>query len=131
MTNYNDPYNNTYKDEYKHPATGRRFHLNDHTGKAVWLEPPPKPGSEPPPPKKKRKVFLWFFLVVQALFLAWVVSGVSRRGGTINCDSLSASECAAARNAGEGVGIGLLVLTWIAADVVLGLTYALYRLTHR
>ena len=31
--------------------------------------------AEAPNPRKKRRVFMWFFLAVQALFLAWIIVG--------------------------------------------------------
>lgn len=71
-------------------------------------------------PRKKR-VFLWFFLAVQAIFVLWLVVGLSTAdtGGD------------AAAEAGTAIGAALIVTLWAVVDFILGVTYAIYRLARR
>lgn len=79
-------------------------------------------------PRKRRHVFRWFFLAVQALFLIWIIAGVS--GSADNCagevgDMLDA--CQAGTAVGAGIGVGLIIFLWAAVDVILGVTYLIVR----
>lgn len=79
------------------------------------LAPPPSPA------KKKHRVFLWFFLAVQALFVLWLIVGLStaNTGGD------------AAKEAGTAIGAALVFGLWVGVDFILGLTYGIYRLATR
>lgn len=72
------------------------------------------------PPVKKRRVFLWFFLAVQALFVLWLVVGLS-----------TANPQGDAEEVGTAIGAGIIVAVWVAVDFILGLTYLIYRLARR
>ena len=71
--------------------------------------------------RKPRRIFMWFFLAVQAIFIAWLVSGiVSVSHGT--CDpSLTANACTATKEIGGGIGAALIIGLWVAVDVILGI----------
>lgn len=72
-------------------------------------------------PAKRHRIFMWFFLVVQLLFAAWVIAGIA--SGSENTTD--------AENAGTAIGVGLLVLLWFFVDCFLGVGYAVYRLARR
>jgi hypothetical protein len=91
---------------------------------------------EPPqqPPRRKRRIFIWVFLAVQALFVIWIIAGAaSGHSAAVNCHDryLTHSECASAANAGTAIGAGLVVLLWAVADVILGVSYGVWRLARR
>lgn len=120
----------------------------------------PRPGAyQYPPthayqkPRRRRRVFLWVFLAVQALFVAWLVTGLA----TVHTGPTSAqlaSECfnhnwfplfksqadcvthygnalQEAGNVGKGIGAALIVAAWVAVDLILGISYAIYRVTRK
>lgn len=68
----------------------------------------------------KRHAFLLFFLVVQTLFLVWTVSALS---GTGSSDGAEA--------AGSAIAGGIIFLLWGLADIILGVTYGVYKLATR
>jgi len=97
-------------------------------------------------PCKRRKIFLWFFLAVQAIFLIWIITGVSSAGGSINSDAvaycnanqnayISFANCVSDYGGGEkvgtAIGAGLVITIWVVVDFLIGLTYGIYRLVTR
>ena len=79
-------------------------------------------------PKKKRHVFRWVFLAIQALFLIWIVSGVS--GASDNCAGRTGQaleSCQAGTAVGAGIGVFMIVFLWVAVDVILGVGYLIFR----
>lgn len=82
-------------------------------------------------PKKKRRIFLWFFLAVQALFIIWLITGLTASGDTSSCGSLSAQACKDAQNVGTGIGAALIVILWVVVDFLIALVYGVYRLARR
>jgi hypothetical protein len=98
-----------------------------------------------PPPRKRRRVFLWVFLAVQVLFLIWVIGGAASAGGIHSqavayCHAhpssyVSFAECVSAYGgggkAGAAIGVGIIVALWVAADIILGIGYGVYRLARR
>jgi len=103
-------------------------------------------------PRKKRRVFLWVFLGIQALFLAWVIYGASI--STAPPPSQVASACfhhawwplfksqadcvthyggalTSAGDIGKGLGIAAVIVFWTVVDIILGITYGVYRLSTR
>lgn len=80
-------------------------------------------------PRKHRRIFPWVFLLIQVLFLVWIITGTA--SGHANCGSLDAQTCANATNAGKAIGAGLIIALWVAVDVILGVTYAIFRMTRR
>ncbi|WP_258939317.1 hypothetical protein [Actinomadura luteofluorescens] len=79
----------------------------------------PKPGTEPA--RRKHRVFPWIFLAVQIGFLIWVIAGAQAN----DCNGDQACE------AGTTIGVGLIIALWVAADIILGLTYLVFRLFKR
>ena len=97
-------------------------------------------------PWKPRRVFLWVFLVIQAAFIAWIITGASTGGGinasvVAQCHTQAAgmnmtqAQCVSylggASKAGTAVGVGLIVVLWVVVDFLVGLTYGIYRLVRR
>lgn len=80
------------------------------------------------------RVYPWVFLVVQLIFTAWTFvawvrsfsyaadkcSGVSSFGGVNEL-------CIAAVSAGSTIGIALVIGLWVAADVILGTAYLVFK----
>ncbi|MER5307563.1 hypothetical protein ABT034_07215 [Streptomyces sp. NPDC002773] len=94
-------------------------------------QPPASPATGTPP-RKKARVFLWVFLAIQVLFLLWAILGASSGAGTPDdCGTLDQKTCNDAESAGTAIGVGLLILLWAAVDVILGVSYAIYRLAKR
>jgi len=86
----------------------------------------------PPKTKKKRSKFMIAFLLIQGLFLLWVVGGLMSASGTPDdCGTLSAELCNGAETVGTAIGLVLVVMLWVAVDFIVGVTYAIYRLAKR
>ncbi|MFE6223057.1 hypothetical protein [Streptomyces sp. NPDC057854] len=83
-------------------------------------------------PRKPRRVFLWVFLAIQALFLLLVILGASSGAGAPeDCGTLARETCNDAESAGTAIGVGILIALWAAVDLILGVTYAIYRVSRR
>ncbi|HEY1920932.1 MAG TPA: hypothetical protein VGH27_35630 [Streptosporangiaceae bacterium] len=116
----------------------------------------PPPGWQPAPmarPRKKRRVFLWVFLTIQALFIVWLVvrlatvhTGATQAQLTSACYHhhwwpvyRSQATCVThfdalmndTSNTGKALGAGLIVLFWVIVDIILGISYGVYRLATR
>ena len=59
----------------------------------------------------RRHLFLWFFLVVQVIFIAWLIVGI-----TGNASALHTT----AGQVGTTIGAGLVFGLWVGVDVILG-----------
>ncbi|SFS65271.1 hypothetical protein [Saccharopolyspora flava] len=59
------------------------------------------------------RVFTWVILVINAIFLVWVIGGIASRP---NPDDPAA-------NVGTAIGVGLVIGLWVAADVILGILW--------
>lgn len=97
------------------------------------------------PPRKRRRVFPWVFLAIQVLFVIWVVAGAAS-GGSIHSDAaaychahpnqyISFSQCVSdyggGAKVGAAIGVGLVVVLWAVVDIILGISYGIYRLARR
>jgi Protein of unknown function (DUF2510) len=105
-------------------------------------------------PRKRRRVFLWVFLAIQALFIIWIIFGLHSAAGSSNPAADAARYCANgqwyplfksqadctqhyggaladAKDAGTAIGVGLVIALWVAVDVILGISYGIYRLARR
>ncbi|WP_327402407.1 hypothetical protein OG194_21250 [Streptomyces sp. NBC_01288] len=96
---------------------------------------PPYQRQAAPLPRKRHRVFFWVFLSVQILFLIWVITGAASGSGTPDsCQGMTGDAlktCNDAGNVGTAIGVGLIIGLWAAADVILGITYMVYRLASR
>lgn len=112
-----------------------------------------------PPPKKKnhfrRHLFLYFFLFMQAVFLAWVIAGAAGTSGSgAEAHAQAVRDCAgngwqglyssysdcvaklgdtynAASDTGKGIGAGLVIALWAAFDIVTLLIRLVVLLSRR
>jgi hypothetical protein len=75
------------------------------------------------PVKRKVRVFTWVILVVNALFLVWLIAETIHIRNT-TCDHADLS-CDPAKAVGGGVGTIMIITLWIAAGVVLGVPWLL------
>ncbi|WP_195911121.1 hypothetical protein [Streptomyces kaniharaensis] len=81
-------------------------------------------------------MFFWIFLAVQALFVIWIIAGTvsSTKSASRSCAGLTGQDftnCISAGHAGTTIGIGLIIGLWAAVDIILGITYLIYRLSRR
>ncbi|MFE6766450.1 hypothetical protein [Streptomyces sp. NPDC057689] len=92
--------------------------------------------AQPPvsgPARKHHRIFLWVFLAVQALFLVWIIVGAGSNDDS-SCKGMTGDAlrtCQDAGDAGTVIGVGLLIGLWVAVDLILGITYGVYRLARR
>lgn len=83
-------------------------------------------------PKKKKRVFMWVYLLINVLFLVWVIAGASSGAGQpTDCGGLDAQTCNDASDAGTAIGVALIVVFWAIVDVILALGYVVVRLARR
>ena len=114
------------------------------------MNPSPPPYAQPypqpaPAPRRRRRVFPWVFLAIQALFVIWVIAGAAS-GGSIHSEAvaychahpdqfLPFSQCVSdygtGSKAGAAIGIGIIVVFWAVVDVILGVSYGIWRLARR
>jgi len=104
----------------------------------TWQTPgyTPAPVPMPQPARRRSRVFMFVFLGIQVLFLALIISAAhgSHNQSVANCatqTALSAKDCQSASDAGTAIGVGLLVAFWAAVDVIIGITYAVVRVSRR
>lgn len=114
---------------YKQPVTDQT--LKVPIERTPVTQPTPYPAANEPTasPKKKRHIFRWFFLAVQLLFLAWIIFGVGGAAAE-NCDGETGAAleaCQAGTAVGASIGAGLIIGLWVAVDIILGLTYLIFR----
>ncbi|WP_234338297.1 hypothetical protein [Streptomyces sp. NRRL F-5727] len=77
-------------------------------------------------------MFLWVFLAIQVIFLIWIIVGVASGSGTPDdCGTLDRQTCNDAESVGTAIGVGAIIFLWAAVDIVLGVTYAIYRFARR
>ena len=99
----------------------------------VWIPPYAEGRPVPSEPRRKKRVFLWTFLVIQVLFLIWIITGVASTGST-PADTggvLTPEEANSARDAGAAIGVLLIVGLWAVVDLILGITWAVVKLARR
>jgi hypothetical protein len=105
------------------------------------------------PRRRNRRVFMWVFLVIQVIFLVWIIAGVATaHTGPTHAQLVqgcynhnwyplfkSQADCVkhyggalnTAGEAGTAIGVGLVIALWVAVDVILGISYGIYRLASR
>lgn len=80
--------------------------------------------------KHVKHPFLWFFLAVQAVFLLWLVLGVSK-GASTPTHCADAHVCDTARQVGAAIGAGVIIALWAAVDIILGIGYAVVHVSRK
>jgi len=72
---------------------------------------------------------------VQIVFLLWVILGANSGSGTpAECRGLTGQDlqnCKDAGNVGTTIGVGLIIALWAAVDIILGISYFVFRLGSR
>src|ERR1700761_8401369 len=81
----------------------------------------------PQKPRKRRRIFLWFFLAVQAIFLIWIIAGAQAN----HCSAQGSVSANGACTAGTAIGVVLIIGLWVAVDVILGISYIIFRRSTR
>ena len=90
-------------------------------------------------------MFLWVFLAIQALFVIWVIA-TAASGGSIHSEAVAychahpdrylpfaqcVSDYGGGAKAGTAIGAGLIIVLWAVADIILGVSYGVWRLARR
>ncbi|MGW4892284.1 hypothetical protein ACWEQL_08450 [Kitasatospora sp. NPDC004240] len=75
-------------------------------------------------------------MAVQALFVIWIIAGVNNASDSTSkdCSGLTGQAlktCQDAGSVGTAIGVGLVIGLWAAVDIILGITYLIYRLNRR
>jgi len=106
---------------------------------------PPQQAHQPVTPRRRRRVFLWVFLAIQALFVIWVIAGLAGGSG-IHSEAVAychahpdrylpfaqcVSDYGGGAKAGTAIGAGLIIVLWAVADIILGVSYGVWRLARR
>jgi hypothetical protein len=93
-----------------------------------------QPGYDRPAvrnPLPKWRVFRWLFLAIQGGFVAWIITGLidpSSSHAQKACGTdLFAQACKDGYSVGRGVAVAIIVAIWVAVDVILGMTYLVWR----
>lgn len=77
------------------------------------------------------RIFTWVILVINVLFLIWVVTGaVSSSNAVAACHAdqyLSKDDCQSATGFGSIIGLGLIVAFWVAVDFICGILWLITR----
>ena len=71
---------------------------------------------------------MWVILAINALFLWWIISGLSNAAD--NCADLrgqALEDCQTATGIGAGIGIIFIIFLWAMVDVILGVLYIVTR----
>ena len=91
----------------------------------------------PAKPKKKKRIFMWFFLAVQALFILWLVVGLTTADPAAQCatevfnEYYTKEDCMLAAEAGTGIGAGLIFVFWLIVNTLLLMVWAVTKLARR
>ncbi|HKR51532.1 MAG TPA: hypothetical protein VJT72_18515 [Pseudonocardiaceae bacterium] len=78
--------------------------------------------------------FPWVFLAVQVIFIVWIILGINSAGDSNDCSGLTGDALKACRDAGDvgtTIGVGLVIGLWAAVDIILGISYLVFRLGRR
>lgn len=114
------------------------------------------PSNAPPvPAKRRRRIFPWLFLLANAAFLIWLITGLastSNSGAEAHTQAIaqcsgnqwqglfnSYQDCVthfgnglnAAGDIGKGIAAGVIIALWVAFDVIVGGIYLIFRLATR
>jgi hypothetical protein len=70
----------------------------------------------------KFRVFTWVIVVINTLFLVWVISGIAGNVNNPNC-TVNTTAC----QIGTGIGVFLIFMLWIVVDFILGILWLVTR----
>lgn len=70
----------------------------------------------------KFRIFTWVILVINALFVAWIISGIAGNANNPSCTA-NATAC----QVGTGIGVFLILVLWIFIDFILGVLWLITR----
>jgi hypothetical protein len=74
----------------------------------------------------------WVVLVVQALFVIWLVAGVNAASSGSDCSASSYRDsCEAGQTIGTGIAIGIVIFLWALVDVILGVVWLVTNKSKR
>lgn len=76
--------------------------------------------------------FTWIIVVINVLFLAWVISAGGAAAG--NCEGLTGADldaCQVGTGIGATLGIGVIIFFWALIDVILGVVWLVTRSGRR
>lgn len=97
-------------------------------GDASQGAPLPPRGHGMTPPKPKHRKFTWVILIINLLFLIWIITGVaSGSGNASHCGTLSQQVCNDASHVGTAIGAVLILVFWAIVDVILGILWLVTR----
>lgn len=74
------------------------------------------------------RIFTYVILVVNLIFLIWIITGASSGDDKKNCSGLTAQQCHDANTVGKGIGVALIIILWVIIDVILAI---LWLITNR
>lgn len=97
--------------------------------------PRPEVATDPtrnhPKKKMRYKGFIITFLVIQALFVLWLITGIHAAQSGATCEPpLTAQDCKDATDVGTTIGAGLIIGLWFFVDFLLGLGLSIYHLAR-
>lgn len=89
--------------------------------------------SAAPPATAKRgmRKFSWVIIIVNVIFLAWVIAGIASAGHGTNCGTLDQETCDAAQGIGATIGVGIIFLLWAFVDFILLVLWLITRPRQR
>jgi hypothetical protein len=74
----------------------------------------------------------WFILVVQGLFIWWLIAGMSNVSQqSAECANQAYTDaCKTGTAIGASIGIGMIIFLWALIDVILGVIWMVTNKTH-
>lgn len=76
----------------------------------------------------KWRAFTWVILVINLLFLVWIIGGVAATSES--CEGMTGQEldaCEAGTAIGASIGVGIIVFLWFLVDGILGVIWLVTR----
>lgn len=74
------------------------------------------------------RIFTYVILVVNLIFLIWIIAGASSSNSTKDCGGLTSQQCNDAQNVGKGIGVAIIIVFWVLLDIIL---LVLWLITNR
>lgn len=73
----------------------------------------------------------WVILVVQVLFVVWLIGGINAAGDETCPESQYSDACEAGQAMGTGIAIFMIILLWALLDVILGVIWLVTNKSKR